>query len=84
MRRFNYTPKGSIPKSVGIAIAREIASGDIGAARATFAWYTSRGFLGWTPCEARAIGGACRAVNAAYGANVSLDEFMRPTGRRVA
>lgn len=78
-----YTPKGTHPASVGIEIARQIVSGDVGLARRTFAHYTRHGFLGWRVCEARAISGACAAIREAYGANVSLlEDFMRPLGAK--
>lgn len=69
-----YTPKSSAAKSEGIRVARAIASGDVSYARALVGAYR-RG--GRTVPEARAIFGACRYVNQAYGANLNASDFFQ-------
>lgn len=68
-----YVPKGSKAKSDGIRVARAIASGDVSAARTLVTMYR---WPARTVPEARAIVGACRYINAAYGAGLDPQEFL--------
>ena len=68
-----YTPKGSKAKSDGVQVARAIAAGDVSTARNLVSLYRRS----WrTVPEARAIIGACRYANEAYGVYLNHYDFL--------